>query len=294
MRAGVESKEFSDLGFVLALGAVLAHAAVNFVFYSPVLAFLVGVTAAMPGWSRKSRSRVKIRGGGYRYALAGGLLFGWLCWLHLGLDTMTYGILTNQPGVPFAEKFRRSPEVMLDFARTAQTLNPNRGVPVLAEAVLLRGFLEDNPTSKFLEEEALGAYRRAIQVDPWNPNAVMQMFLFVEARPDVRSQLTSEESSEALLLRSISIDPLYVPGIDVFVNRLLASGRGDVAQRLLQTRVLPNIEYLARTDKDAALRYLTWLMDRAQARGDGTRARELEQLREQLAAFRSAGRRRHY
>ena len=119
---------FSRLGFVMGVGAALAHAMVKFVVYSPALGFALGITAARAfRGAAKPESADEVRDRPIRIAVASVLAFGWIAWLYLGLDTAIAGILQNQRYVPFAEQVRSDPERMFRFARTAQSLNGNRG-----------------------------------------------------------------------------------------------------------------------------------------------------------------------
>ena len=73
----------SSFGVVIALGGILAHALVNFVMYTPVLALLVGLNAALIDWQAPSaitqRSLKSLR-----LVVIGTLVWGWLCLGYLG------------------------------------------------------------------------------------------------------------------------------------------------------------------------------------------------------------------
>jgi hypothetical protein len=198
-------------------------------------------------------------------------------------------VFQNQAYVPFAQTYRQTPEAMLRYARLAQQLNGTRGLPVYVEAALLEQQLlaegsHQATRSDYLLEQTLVTYRRAVREDPWNTLALMSMYRFV-----VRFEPTTlgeSEQPENLLLRSISIDPLFVPAIDEMMNRYQAGNRLDLGYRLLTTRVLPMLPYLVLQDPVAAERYFKFMKSMAENIGDQTMAGQLEELKVRLEGVR--------
>jgi hypothetical protein len=264
----------------MALGAVLAHAFVNFVLYTSILAVLIGCLAGMVDWQSKpgavkNRTELKV--------LAGGLLaFGWLCWAFLALDTLSKGVLSEQPGVPFAAGLKADQDSMLGYARMAQRLNANRGMPVLAEAVLLEQKLRATPASEELRAATLNAYRRARQVDPWNPYVGLQMYRFARTNPAVSASLRDEEQPLNLLLQVIALDPTFVPAIDALMQHGQEFGQQELYVKVLKERVVMWLPWLAQMDKDAALRYLAELENWSRQQRDYVLQNELKGLGERL------------
>ena len=285
IRAPADGDGLVHLGLVMAIGAALAHAFVNFVFYTPVLAFLVGCLAGMVDWGGADASKpVKTRGDLKALALVL-LSFGWLCWGFLGLDTLSQGVFNKQAGVPFAGKLNSDPQSMLNYARVAQRLNPNRGMPVLAEAVLLEQQLIGAPASEELREATLDSYRRARRIDPWNPYVNLQMHRFVRNNPAVSSSLVEDEQPINLLLQIIALDPTFVPAIDALMQYTENVGQQELYARVLQQRVMVWLPWLALMDKDAALRYLAYLENWSKVQRDYVLQRELATLSERLAGI---------
>ncbi len=286
--------EFAQLGLVMALGGVLAHASVNFVFYTPVLAVLVGCIAGMVDWrgtndmeQAKNRSDLK----GLAFVLLG---FGWLCWSYLGLDTLTQGVLNKQAGVPFAGNLNSDPDSMLNFARVAQALNPNRGMPVLAEAVLLEQLLIGMPASQDLRDAALDAYRRARRVDPWNPYVNLQMYRFARSNPAVSGSLTQAEQPVNLLLQIIALDPTFVPAIDALMQYAQEVGQEEIYARVLQKRVMVWLPWLAQMDKGAALRYLAYLESWSKQQRDYALQKQLRTISDRLTPIHAVDQQRWF
>jgi hypothetical protein len=272
----------------MALGAALAHAAVNFTLFSPALAVVMGVAAARifhsgpapvaaPDTAQRE-SQQKASG----MLLLAGLLVGWIAWFYLALDTAIAGVLQNQPHIPFTASVRDDPDRMLKFAQAAQRLNGSRGVPVLGEAALLDQRLRQNPESAYLRERVLASYRRAAVVDPWNPLTHLLMANFITAQPAVAGLLREDEVPEVLLLKTISIDPLYVPGINALMDKFAREGRQVAGYRLLRRRVYPWLVLLARHDQAAAESYRRFMQVMAEAQGDRAFAAQLNELQPRM------------
>ena len=289
VRAASDSDAFAGLGWVMALGAALAHAMVNFVLFSPALAVVLGILAARVfpasavGFEPPAAAESQLRAS--RTLLVVGLLVGWVAWLYLLLDTAIAGVLQNQPRIPFAAAVREDPDRMLRFSRLAQSLNANRGVPVLAEAALLEQRLDQDPSSEYLRERTVAAYRRAMAADPWNPLALLMFYELQGKHPDLTPGLTDAEKPETLLLTTVSIDPLFVPGIDRLLNHLAGQGRREAAYQFLRRRVYPWLPLLARLDKPSALRYLGALRAMAGQRNEREFVAELDALEMDLSTI---------
>ena len=130
----------------------------------------------------------------------------------------------------------------------------------LAEAVLLDNKLRQNPDSRYLAEETLNAFRRAERADPWNTLTQLLMADFIVRNPSVSPLLRSGETPEELLLRTLAMDPQFVPGIDALMDKLAREGRHAEAEALLRHRVYPWLRLLARQNKPAAARYVEALL----------------------------------
>ncbi|MDA1076035.1 MAG: O-antigen ligase family protein [Proteobacteria bacterium] len=284
LRSGDRSSE--SLGLLLALGGVAAHAAVNFVFYTPVLSLLIGLMAGKLLLHTEARAVTLVRDQiQIRNATWAALIFSWLVLGYLAIDTFSAGVFQNQSSVPFAQSYRQNPEQMLRYAKFAQQLNGSRGLPAYVEAALLEQQLlversETTRQSDYLQEQTLAAYRRAVRLDPWNTLALMSMYRFV-VRHEI-APLEESEQPENLLLRSISIDPLFVPAIDEMIKRYQAGNRLDLGYRLLTGRVLPMLPYLVRQDPMAAKRYFNLLKALALKIDDQPMLAQLDRLEERL------------
>ena len=139
------------------------------------------------------------------------LAWGWVCFAYLMLDTFSVGVYQRQPSVPLASRVYEDPVRLLAYSRVAQQLNGNRGLPVFAEAIIHQQRLAATPDSQFLLELTLHSYRRAMEVDPWNPEVLLRTFGFVQAYPQVLNVLKEQEQPVQLLLRALTLDPIYLP-----------------------------------------------------------------------------------
>lgn len=275
--AGSASPPDSSFGVLLAIGALLAHASINFVLFNPALAFLIGLLLSMVDWQTPTESDPS-KVGKWVYATRGILLWGWICFGYLVLDTYTLSVFNGQPGMPFAADVREDPEKLLAYARLAESINGNRGTPVLAQAVLYQRRLEASPDSEYYRELTLSTFRRALQTDPWNPNALIAMYAFVTSRDDLQSQLEPEELPENLLVRSVILDPVFTTGYDRIIAHYERANEPMRAYAILKTQLVPWLEWLAMVDDQSALRYLDYLNRQARASGDAAFMPKLDAL----------------
>jgi len=265
----------ANFGFVLALGAVLAHALVNFVMFTPVLAFLVGLNAAFVDWQSLhtvAQAKLKI----LRGVIVGLLIWGWLCVAYLGLDTLSVGVFQRQAGVPFASHFNNAPDTMLGYAQLAQRLNRERGLPVFVEAAMYQQQLSRKPDSEWLLKRTLDTYRRARLADPWNTNVTLQMYGFVMNYPRLAPVLTAQEVPEQLLAQTIELDPVFVAGYEAIISHYRTVDREEVAFELLRSRLTVWLPWLAQANRPAAQRFVAYLAGWAQRTGDAAYQAELE------------------
>jgi O-antigen ligase len=285
----VGSPGFSRFGLHLAICAAAFHALANFVYYTPVLGFVIGLMVALSSDPRTT-PRAEMPGLGSAASLRLGfaavltsLVFGWACLWYLAVDAMSVGVFGGQSGVPLASKYRDDPDRMLEFAVTAQAINGNRGLPVLVEASLLERKLEGKPgtagTTDALVARSLAAFQRAVEVDPWNGSTWLGLARFLDARPELRERAGTGRSPEELILASLEIDPLFVPGIDWLVVRYSETDRASKAYDLVRSNVLPWLRLLATENPEAAVNYFRYLESMAQQYRDEEVLAALEQLR---------------
>jgi hypothetical protein len=284
LRQDVGQTGFERLGIALALAAVCAHALVNFVFYSLPLGILIGLMAAQlfagPDRTNAASQPTPIA----RRSMALAMTVGWVMWLYLLLDVMIIDVFQGQAGLPFAASIRGDDRRMLEFARVAQRLNGNRGIPALAEAMLLNKSLRAEPYSRYLREQTYEHFHVALSVDPWNPMIYVQFAEFLDGFVPP-GQRAPGESSEELLAASIGLDPVYLPGIDGLLA--LYAARGDDGKRyaLLRKLVYPWMPTVRRRDPAASDRYFELLKQYASSAGDTAFLDEVEQRQAALSHF---------
>ena len=208
-----------------------------------------------------------------------GLLFGGACLWYLAVDTLSAGVFSGQTGIPFASTFRRDPDRMLQFAVSAQRLNDNRGLPVFVEASLRSRKIAAGGGEDGLAELTLATYQRAVQIDPWNGSARLGMAQFVDSQPSLRERLGDDVTPESLVLASLEIDPLFVPGLDWLIARYERTNRARQAYDLVCLRVLPWLRLLGTENADAAVRYFRYLEAGANQYGDEEVIAALDRLR---------------
>jgi O-antigen ligase len=275
---------FAELGFALALAAVCTHALVNFVFYSLPLGILIGVMSAQlfadPLETPAAARSIQMPRG----AIGVGIAMGWVMWLYLALDVATVGVFQGQSSLGLGAFVRADEHRMLEYARVAQRINGNRGIPALGEAILLFRAARAEPNSSYLPERAYQQFHRALAVDPWNTLIYLRLAQFLEEFPPSAGRAPGE-STEELLLSAISLDPLYVPAIDQVLQHYAATSHESKSYALLRNVVYPWMARLRRDDPKASDRYFDLLQGYAAAAQDETFIAELAQRRSELASI---------
>ena len=272
----------ASYGILLALGATLAHAAINFVLMTSVLACLLGLGAALIPWQNVSEAASSTIAARLRFAVIGGLCWGWLAFAYLALDVFSLGVYEAQAGIPFASQLRADPERTLAYSRFVQTVNADRGVPVLAEAAYYQARLDEKPESEYLRGLTVATYRRARQVDPYNPAVLLQMHSLLLTHPELVSRLPEGERPFDLLLAAISLDPILLPAYDRLISALESQGRGELAYQVVKQQLGPWLVWLATQNPLAAERVLTYLQAWAAREQDAAYATTLKALEERL------------
>ena len=266
---GVARGDTSDgPGAALALGALLSHALINFVVYTPVLGlmfgFLVGSVLKLPVSAGHKTLRtpqgvmliplflIAVTGCGY-----------------LWLDIATSVKLQGQPGIPYVLQPEIGQRQQFDYARVAQQLNPARGLPYLAEAFILdrdRSLLDHDAEMTILQ-----AYRRALEVDSWNTLAWWQFRDFILRTESVRDRLQAAEQPASITQNVLRLDPLFVPAIEGHVVELASDDIESTRQRrleFLRAHVGPRLIWLARQNQAAALHYVDVLLQYPESMAD--------------------------
>ena len=157
----------------------------------------------------------------------------------------------------------RAPEQreQLAYARMAQELNSDRGLPFLAEAFILD---QDRSLPDHGGENAiLQAYRRAVEVDPWNTLAWWQFRDFILRTESLRNELQPAEQPTSITREVLRLDPLFVPAIEGRLAELQTADVAETRQRrleFLRSHVGPRLTWLARQDPSAALHYVDVLL----------------------------------
>jgi hypothetical protein len=245
MRAPLADRSFSGLGFALACGAVLGHAAVNFVFYCMSLPLVFALVFAL---AHARISEPSSAGALSKHWLWAPLLLGWVAWGYLLLDLAIAGVIEGQQTVPFAAQVRQDPQRMHRFALLAHKLNDDRGLPVLVDAAMSA----QNPSQES-SLRALAAFRKALVVDPWNTQVYVEFYRFLQKHPQMAAQVPDDEQPVALLLRAVALDRQFLPALNLLLSHFEAAParRNDLLLRL----IAPWLELIARKDLDQAWRY---------------------------------------
>lgn len=252
-------------GFALALGGLLVHALVNFIFYTASLSMLAGLLAASTVASLRGERVTRYRRTG-RLLLAPPALLAVIGLAYLWLDVTTAAILKGQPGFAWTDSIASDPERQLQYAWRAQSLNPDRGTPFLAAAMISTHRLGPTPAEPGAAHRVLEDWRRAVSADPWNTHALWQFRAFILGTPGVAASLRQEEAPDELLERMLVLDPIFIPAIDAVLTGF--ASRPDAVS--LQTGFLERhlgerLMWMAREDREAAAGFARFLVARSES-----------------------------
>ncbi|MEM1230921.1 MAG: O-antigen ligase family protein, partial [Pseudomonadota bacterium] len=167
-RASSRTRLWRRAGGVVALGCVLAHAAVTYVFYTLAVAAAIGavagwVTAGRPA-SVEAEATVSARA---RWVWWLGVLLALYGMVLLVLDNLTLGVFSGQPSLPGVAKVRTSADRQVEFARLAARLNGDRSTPLVVQAVHLKRLLQEDPAAG-LYPATVAAFDKALAANPFS------------------------------------------------------------------------------------------------------------------------------
>jgi len=134
-------------------------------------------------------------------------------------------------------------------------------------------------------ELALNAHRRAIEVNPYNPVAYRSMAQHLIEVRHPAGTLRADESVERMLLASVSLDPLFYPGVDALLSVYEQTGAAAQRHALLRELILPRLTLIKYQDEARALRYFALLEESAARQGDAGMRVQLDALRARLAGI---------
>ena len=266
LKGSADSARFTGFGFALAACALFGHAHINFVFYLFTLPLLLAVVLAfaqppLPATEEADNAVNDARPSGPLGVLGGRgtfwvpLAFGWVAWGYLAVDVVSGAVIAGNRGVPFVDGLR-SADAMQTFARLAQRINDDRGLPYFADAAIsAEQAARSKDDTKFAY--ALRTYRRALEIDPWNTNAYMALYDLFRQRPALLRSARPDEYPDELLQRALGLNRQYLPALDA----LLELFRNDQRRRdeVLLQFVAPWLELIARADIARAEGYLAEL-----------------------------------
>jgi hypothetical protein len=150
--------------------------------------------------------------------------------------------------------------------------------------MLLYKSLRAEPESRYLRERTYGQFQVAMSVDPWNPLVYEKLAQFLTEFPPSGGP-PAGESPEELLVASISLDPLYLPGIDQLLSLYAASGEDAKRYSLLRNIVYPWMPTVRKRDPAASDRYFALLEDYARRSADTAFVAELEKRKGELSRY---------
>ncbi|MCR9261485.1 MAG: O-antigen ligase family protein [Pseudomonadaceae bacterium] len=212
------------LGFLLAIGIAMLHAALNFVFYMLPIAILLGLLLSLSIGSNEKQTMQTEPGSVFRViycGLVGCILFFAVLLGYLLLDVFNYGVFSNQKGMPFVSSIRNDPQKMLEFAQLSQRLNRRRGIPVYAEALLLKSDARSlQQTSS--AEEIVDKFRLASAADIWNSELSATYF-------DVLMEQNLTVQAGAVIKQAHELNPQDVDVSIRLIDFLVAAGEVQAA-----------------------------------------------------------------
>ena len=223
---------------VLAIGAVLAHAIINFISILEVWHILLGCAlvlllarfrdgVAVPVMANERAPRLVT-------ALCTAVLL--LPLRGLAVDAASYGIILKQVGVPYAEEIRSDGRLYLHAMSMLQTLAPDRGLPPYGEAYYLNLLALDTPPpfAKQFAGRAARAYQKSLDNFPFTLRVIVS-YAQLYALPFNRDL----PRAERIALRAMARDPTDLTAVIMYNNVLAQEGRKREAYIALRDRMLP-------------------------------------------------------
>ncbi|MEM1435909.1 MAG: O-antigen ligase family protein [Pseudomonadota bacterium] len=233
------------LGGWLALTLACAHALVNFIVYTPTLAFAMGGILA---WTLYPPGNTTVSAPPSRRARV-----SWSLLLFIGLvllagflvEVMALAVFAGQQDLFGSARYRSSPQAQLAFARATTAVLPERGLPWLMLALSAerdgrlaaqRGAIGDM-VNHF--NDALAEFRKARIADPWNTDALERYARFLALRQSEAVQrllpappmpsglvaLQENEDPESLLLDALRRNPRALSTLAALVGLYDQQGR---------------------------------------------------------------------
>jgi len=283
-----------ELGLLLGLGAALAHASINFVLMTPLLAALIGIIAGLAGLEPARAGRLSPPPRLYTPTLNVLMVLVFVGYVHLALDVVAAAVYHGQRAVPGAAVVRSDPQKLLAFSRWLQNVKPDRGVPLLAEATIVQEELTRQPESWFYRQQLLSTYGRALALDPWNPRGHLLFYDFLAAYPDLVEQVEPRHQPGTLLQSAIALDPIFLPAYDRIVHRFRRLGRPELAYVAVRDNLGPWLPWLYLNDSRSAETYLTYLRDWATRLNDRATLATLERREQAMRSVIPEGRTRWF
>jgi O-antigen ligase len=288
LRTPPASERWLRAGGWVALGCVLVHAAVTYVFYTLSLALAIGLLA---GWSAAANPDQPAGP-----AVRRGSLIAWLAALGLGiwalgllaLENVTLGVFSGQPSLPGTSQLRVSVDRQLQFARTAQRLNSDRSTPVVVQALhLKRRFLENSEPSLYAAAEA--ALQEVLAINPYAEQSRIEYADLLARSGAGRGDFPlGLRLARQLLDQGLALDPASLKLLTTALRLVDATGTPEDAYGFMTERIAPWLELLSIRFPEQAGALTEDLIARARALGEtadlpGYRQR-LEAIERRLAA----------
>ena len=261
----------------LALGAVLAHASINFVSILELWQILLGCGLALLFGRYTVRPAAPLLDGPRAprlvTALCGVALL--LPFRALVVDAVSYGVILSQPGVPFAGVIRNDGEMYLKAMALLEDLAPTRGLPPYGEAYYLNllALRVPPPVAKQFALNAARAYQKSLDEFPYTLRVIVS-----SAQLYMTPVLLDLSRAERIARLAVARDPTDLTGMIVLNDVLVRQGREHEAYVALREHVLPwGVLNIVRypLESEAALKQLQkW----SQKYGEGPSAATLQPL----------------
>lgn len=283
------SERWLRAGGWVALGCVLVHAAVTYVFYTLSLALAIGLLA---GWSAGAASLDRPAAPAARR----GSSLGWLAAVGLGvwalgllaLENVTLGVFSGQPSLPGTAQLRTSVARQLQFAQMAQRLNGDRSTPVVVQALhLKRRFLEDSEPALYQAAEA--AFQDVLAINPYAEQSRIEYADLLARTGGGRGDFVlGLRLARKRLDEGLALDPASLKLLTTTLRLVDAAGTPEEAYEFMSAQIAPWLELLSIRFPEQAGALAEELIARARALGEtadlpGYRQR-LEAIERRLAA----------
>ncbi|MEM7364282.1 MAG: O-antigen ligase family protein [Pseudomonadota bacterium] len=277
LTSGGDPADREVLVLVAGVGALMAHALMNFALFHLQVQILLGlvfgrmIMLVAPGRSAAIHvDKPVILKGASVVVVA-------LLSVVLVLDAISEELVFQQGAIPVVRDIREDPVSYYETMVTLSTLRSNKSANRIAMATLYRQSFDQFPVD---QRYSLGLavaleYKAGLELNPWHDRVRGYFADFLEQNPEYQRVPEVGVSPEALYREGARLTPVYIEAWLSLAFYLERVGREDEAYRLLVDEALPWLNLQHGDYHRTRNAFMKALLSRARAREDNAVLREL-------------------